>query len=165
MGKSHYNHLIRLFYLGLLHAMVYQFIWPDTFSITYSGVAMAFPGGRLARPEDQNEEEKEERLTKNKRKYRKMRKDWGNVLILRTREWEAGYGPDHLPENHWPPPTCKYPQVVPQVRSLDFQRFSLMLFIVLEGGTWKYPSWCASLCYIHCAISHAAASGLHMNTP
>ena len=40
-----------------------------------SGVARAFPGGRAAHLEDQNEEENEERLRKNKRTYRKMRKD------------------------------------------------------------------------------------------
>ena len=37
---------------------------------------------------------------KKKRNYGKMRKDWGNVLILPIlpiREWEAGYGPDHFP--------------------------------------------------------------------
>ena len=26
--------------------------------------------------------------------FRKMRKDWGNVLILPNQEWEAGWGPD-----------------------------------------------------------------------
>ena len=40
-----------------------------------SGVARAFPGGRAAHPEDQNEEENEEKLRKNERSYRKMRKD------------------------------------------------------------------------------------------
>ena len=58
-----------------------------------SGVARAFPGGRAIHLENQNEEENEERLRKSKRTYRKMRKDWGNVLILPTQEWEAGYGP------------------------------------------------------------------------
>ena len=66
-----------------------------------SGVARAFPGGQAAHPEDQNEEENEEKLRKNGRTYRKMRKDWGNVpgnvCILPTREWEAGYGPDFYP--------------------------------------------------------------------
>ena len=55
-----------------------------------SGVARPFPGGRLAHPEVQNEEENEEKL-------RKMMKNWGNVLILPTREWEAGYGPVCMP--------------------------------------------------------------------
>ena len=58
-----------------------------------SGVARAFPGGRAAHPEDQNEEENEEKLRKNDRSYRKMRKDWGNHPILPAREWEASYGP------------------------------------------------------------------------
>ena len=57
-----------------------------------SGVARAFPGGRVAHPEDQNEEEN---LRKNEGNYGKMRKYWGNILILPTREWEAGYGPGH----------------------------------------------------------------------
>ena len=36
---------------------------------TVSGVARAFPGGRAAHPEDQNEEENEENLRKNERNY------------------------------------------------------------------------------------------------
>ena len=32
-------------------------------------------------------------LRKNEGKYRKMSENWGNILILPTREWEAGYGP------------------------------------------------------------------------
>ena len=39
-----------------------------------SGVARAFLGGRVAHPEDQNEEENSEKLRKNERKYRKKRK-------------------------------------------------------------------------------------------
>ena len=35
----------------------------------------AFPGGRLAQLEGQNEEENEEKLRKNERKHRKMRKN------------------------------------------------------------------------------------------
>ena len=58
-----------------------------------SGVARAFPGGRVAHPEGQNEEENEEKLRKNERKHRKIRKNSGNVLILPNREWEASYGP------------------------------------------------------------------------
>ena len=30
-----------------------------------------------------------------------MRKDWGNVLILPIREWEAGYGPAHSRGLEW----------------------------------------------------------------
>ena len=40
-----------------------------------SGVAGAFPGGRAAHPEDQDEEENEENLRKNEKNYRKMGKD------------------------------------------------------------------------------------------
>ena len=65
-------------------------------SVSYSGVARAFPGGRAAHPEDQNEEENEEKLRKNERSYRKMRKDWGNHPIFPAREWEASYGPGHV---------------------------------------------------------------------
>ena len=42
--------------------------------VCVSGVARAFPGGRVTRPEVQNEEENEEKLRKNEGKYRKMRK-------------------------------------------------------------------------------------------
>ena len=44
------------------------------FCLTVSGVARAFRGGRVAHPEDQNEEENEENLRKNERNYGKMRK-------------------------------------------------------------------------------------------
>ena len=57
----------------------------DAVLFTISGVARAFPGGRVAHPEDQNEEENEENLRKNERNYGKMRKYWGNILILPTR--------------------------------------------------------------------------------
>ena len=40
-----------------------------------SAVARAFPGVRVAHPEDQNEEDNEENLRKNEKTYRKMRKD------------------------------------------------------------------------------------------
>ena len=49
-----------------------------------SGVARAFPGGRAAHPEDQNEEESNENLRKNEVNYRKMRKDWGMFLSCPT---------------------------------------------------------------------------------
>ena len=42
-----------------------------------SGVARAFPGGRVAQPESQNEEENEESLRKNKRKLSKFGGKWG----------------------------------------------------------------------------------------
>ena len=41
---------------------------PAKHVIIISGVARAFPGGRVAHPEDQNEEENEERLRKKKKK-------------------------------------------------------------------------------------------------
>ena len=40
-----------------------------------SDIARASPGGQATHPEDQNEEENEERLRKNKRTYREMRTD------------------------------------------------------------------------------------------
>ena len=59
-----------------------------------SGIARTFPGGQVSLSEDQNEEENvEESLRKNEKNYRKMRKDWENV-ILPTWELETGYGPD-----------------------------------------------------------------------
>ena len=71
--------------------------------------SQGIPGWVSGTPEDQNEEANEENLMKNETTYRKMRKDWGNVLILPTQEWEAGYGPDRsfyqghtsLPWNQW----------------------------------------------------------------
>ena len=49
-------------------------------------VARAFPGVRAAHLEDQNEEEN---LRKNYKTFKDMRKDWGNVLILPTWQWEV----------------------------------------------------------------------------
>ena len=77
-------------------------LWKHTIPLTYntkilisnSGIARAFPGGRLAHPDNRNEEENKENLKKNEKNCQKMRKDWGNVLILPNREWKAGYGPD-----------------------------------------------------------------------
>ena len=55
-----------------------------------SGVARAFPGGQLAHPEGQNEEENKSSLRKNWSKFEeKMRK----VELLPTWDCEAGYGP------------------------------------------------------------------------
>ena len=51
-----------------------------------SGVARALLGGRASHSKNQNEEENEEKVRKNKRNYGKMRKDQGTVLILPTRE-------------------------------------------------------------------------------
>ena len=86
----------------------------------HSGVARAFPGGRAAHPEDQNEEENKENLRKNERTYRKMRKDWGNVPILPTQEWEAGYGP-------------AFPQILPQNAKLSFPTILQILPILYAG--------------------------------
>ena len=58
-----------------------------------SGVARAFPGGQPAHPEPQIEEANEEKLRKDDRKSRRMRKNWGNVAFLPTRGWESGYAP------------------------------------------------------------------------
>ena len=53
-----------------------------------SGVARAFPGGRVAHPEGQNEEEN----AKNLRKNRKNLSKFEEVELLPTRDCEAGYG-------------------------------------------------------------------------
>ena len=59
-------------------------------NVLCSGVARGFPGGRTGRPKWGKWWRKFE---ENERTYRKMRKDWGNVLISPTCEWEAGYCP------------------------------------------------------------------------
>ena len=62
-----------------------------------SGVARAFPGGRLAHPEGQNEEENKKSLRKNKKNWSKFEERMRKVELLPTRDCEAGYGPDiHL---------------------------------------------------------------------
>ena len=66
-----------------------------------SGVARAFPGGRLAHPEGQNEEENNLSLRKNKKKLIKI---WGKlrkVGLLPTWDCEAGYGPAGDTTNKW----------------------------------------------------------------
>ena len=79
-------------------------------------------------PEDQNEEETEENLRKNKPKYRKMRKDWGNILILPTREWEASYGPDIMLSRD----TIRFP---------TFPQFVLTYGCMAQQHfcSWKFP--------------------------
>ena len=55
-----------------------------------SGVARAFPGGRVAHPEGQNEEENEQ----SEEKQEKLIAIWGNMRkmeLLPTRDCEAGY--------------------------------------------------------------------------
>ena len=52
---------------------------------------VSHPSGRqVTHPEDEYEQENEN-LKENKRKYREMRRNWGNIPILPTRWWEAGY--------------------------------------------------------------------------
>ena len=58
-----------------------------------SGVARAFPGGRVAHPEGQNEEENKLSLRKNKKNGSKFEEKMRKVELLPTRECEAGYGP------------------------------------------------------------------------
>ena len=60
-----------------------------------SGVARAFPGGRLAHPEGQNEEENENSLRKSKKTWSKFEEKMRKVELLPTRDCEAGYGPDY----------------------------------------------------------------------
>ena len=67
-------------------------IWPHEYLIS-SGVARAFPGGRVAHPESQNEEENEKSLRKNKKKWSKFGEKMRKVELLPTRDCEAGYGP------------------------------------------------------------------------
>ena len=63
----------------------------------FSGVARAFPGGQVAHPDGQNEEENE------KKKMRKIGKYWlkfeermRKVELLPTLDCEAGYTPEHF---------------------------------------------------------------------
>ena len=58
-----------------------------------SSAARAFPGGRFAHPEDQNEEENEKNLSKIKKKLSKFEERVRKVELLPTRDCEAGYGP------------------------------------------------------------------------
>ena len=67
-------------------------LWTHT-SLYGSGVARVFPGGRLAYPENQNEEENKESLRKNKENWSKFEEKVGIVGLLPTRDCEAGYGP------------------------------------------------------------------------
>ena len=58
-----------------------------------SGVARAFPGGRLAHLENQNEEENKWSLRKNKENWSKFEEKVRKVELLPTRDCKAGYGP------------------------------------------------------------------------
>ena len=61
-----------------------------------SGVARAFPGGRLAHPEGQNEEENKKSLRNNKKKWSKFEEKMRKVEVLPTRDCEAGYRPGRM---------------------------------------------------------------------
>ena len=75
--------------------IIFQFKFTHSFDFNnYSGVARAFPGERPAHLEPQSEEENEEKLRKDERKSRSMRRNWGNVAFLPTRGWESGYAPE-----------------------------------------------------------------------
>ena len=63
-----------------------------------SGVARAFPGGRLAHPEGQSEEENEKSLRKSKKKWIKFEEKMRKVELLPTRDSEAAYGPANNPK-------------------------------------------------------------------
>ena len=62
-------------------------------NVDISGVARAFPGGRLAHPEGQNEEENKWSLRTNKKNWSKFEEKMRKVELLPTRDGEAGYGP------------------------------------------------------------------------
>ena len=64
-----------------------------------SGVARAFPGGRLAHPEGQNEEENEKSLRKSKKTLSKFEEKTRKVELLPIQDCEAGYGPAAENEN------------------------------------------------------------------
>ena len=65
--------------------------------IVGTGVARAFPGGRVAHPEHQNEEENKKNLRKTKKNWSKFEEKMRKLEGLPTRESEAGYGPDCRP--------------------------------------------------------------------
>ena len=62
---------------------------------TNSGVARTFPGGRVAHPESQNEEENKYSLRKNKKNWPKFEEKIRKVELLPTRACEAGYDPEN----------------------------------------------------------------------
>ena len=64
--------------------------------VRFSGVARAFPGGRVAHPEGQIEEENEKSLRKNKKNWSKFEERMRKVELLPTRDCEAGYGPGSI---------------------------------------------------------------------
>ena len=92
-----------------------------------SGVARGFPCGLLSHPEDQNKEANESSLRKTERTYRKMGKDWGNVLILATPEWGTGYGPGY--EKNY-------------IDTLDFPEFRNPCFYAIKSFILWVSQWC-----------------------
>ena len=58
----------------------------------FSGVARAFPGGRLAHPDSQNEES----LRKNEKEWSKFEEKMWKVELLPTRDCEARYGSEYI---------------------------------------------------------------------
>ena len=108
---------------------------------TPSTLARVFPCVRLAHPEDQNEEENEENLRKYERNYRKKRKDWRSVLLLPTREWEAGYGPG--PTGKFWVPWTKMKNPIPKINnshetSLNVKCFCITVsYKLLSSFDWK----------------------------
>ena len=63
------------------------------YTLITSGVARAFPGGRLAHPEGQNEEENEKHLRKSKKNWSKFEEKMRKVEFLPIRDCEADYSP------------------------------------------------------------------------
>ena len=75
----------------------------EVVSILLSGVAMQglksrvrvpVPGGRVAHPEGQNEEENQWNFRENKKNLSKFEEKMRKVELLPTRDFWAGYGPD-----------------------------------------------------------------------
>ena len=64
--------------------------------VSCSGVARAFPGGQLAHPEGQNEEENEKSLRKSQKTWFKLEEKMRKVELLPIRDCEDGYGPGFL---------------------------------------------------------------------
>ena len=68
--------------------MISRACFPTSF---VSGVARAFPGGRVAHLESQNEEENEKSLRKNKKKLSKFGGKIRKVELLPTQDCEASW--------------------------------------------------------------------------
>ena len=82
--------------LGIYHIIPSTILKEIVVIVIISGVARAFPGGRVAHPEGQNEEENEKSLRKSKKNWSKFQEKMRKVELLPTLDCEAGYGPgDH----------------------------------------------------------------------